>query len=485
MKTFASLFSGGGGADIGAKAAGYLLSWGIEYDSDIAKVANGNLGNHIVCADILKCDPKNFECVDWLHASPPCPSFSVAKNGGVETEQDIALSRKTLEFAQVLKPRHFTLENVWGYRDSKSWKLIFDGLRELGYGIDFWHLNSADYGVPQTRKRMIVVANRDGIRPQKPLPTHRKKTESDQQLSMFEMLPNWISWYESIEDLIPTLPDSQFAPWQIARLPEEIKSFILPSSGNTNFGDAHLGKGARFTNEPYHTVSVGDGGVMPRGVLLVSGENSKSQGKKHFYKDDPSCTISTTGAMKAILLLTQQELPMDESHPANTLCYGKRTSESYKAILLSVNGGRSAHTKQDEPRQTITGAHLAGKYRALIISDGDLWKPTLEDDKTVFTQSATNTPTAFIIDGKLNDNQKTVTIKGGAEPVFCITGSAAKTAMKVYAQGRIVSMTTRCLARWQTFPNWYQFPDTKTLVCKIIGNAVPCLLMQRIGESLK
>jgi DNA (cytosine-5)-methyltransferase 1 len=330
LRKFASLFSGGGGVDIGA-SAGYSLCWGIEYDSDIARVANDNLGEHIKISDILKCNPSDFERVDWLHASPPCPSFSVAKNGGEETEQDIALSRKTLQFIQVLKPRHFTLENVWGYRDSRSWKLIFDGLRELGYGVDFWHINAADYGVPQTRKRMIVVANRTGTRPQKPLPTHRKKTESDNQLSMFEMLPNWISWYEAIEDLIPDLPDSQFAPWQIPRLPDEIK-------------------------------------------------------------------------------------------------------ERFKAILLPVNGENSTYFGDDEPSQSLTSGNTVGKYKA------------------------------FIVDGKANGNQQ-------------------KSRMAV--DGRVVAMTARCLARWQTFPEWYEFPDAKTLACKIIGNAVPCLLAQRIGENLK
>jgi len=44
---------------------------------------------------------------------------------------------------------------------------------------------------------------------------------------------------------------------------------------------------------------------------------------------------------------------------------------------------------------------------------------------------------------------------------------------------RVVQMTPRALARFQTFPDWYELPDSKSLACRIIGNAVPPLLMQK------
>jgi site-specific DNA-cytosine methylase len=51
------------------------------------------------------------------------------------------------------------------------------------------------------------------------------------------------------------------------------------------------------------------------------------------------------------------------------------------------------------------------------------------------------------------------------------------------SQGRVVRMTPRALARFQAFPDTYALPDGAALACRVIGNAVPPLLMQRIGDN--
>lgn len=129
----ATLFTGGGGADIGMRQAGIDVRWGVEINPAIAAVANANLGGHVQVGDILSCDAGDFEPVDVLHASPPCPSFSQAKVGAVETAHDIQLARQTAHFVTTLLPRVFTLENVWLYRFSRSWHIIEDALHGAGY----------------------------------------------------------------------------------------------------------------------------------------------------------------------------------------------------------------------------------------------------------------------------------------------------------------------------------------------------------------
>jgi len=62
-----------------------------------------------------------------------------------------------------------------------------------------------------------------------------------------------------------------------------------------------------------------------------------------------------------------------------------------------------------------------------------------------------------------------------------MTGSSAQKRI-VLADGRILRTTPRCAARLQTFPDDYVFPEQSTLASKIIGNAVPCLLAQKITE---
>ena len=55
---------------------------------------------------------------------------------------------------------------------------------------------------------------------------------------------------------------------------------------------------------------------------------------------------------------------------------------------------------------------------------------------------------------------------------------------KAYTRGRVVAMTPRCLARFQSFPDSYELPESKTLAAKGIGNAVAPLMYQRILEGL-
>ena len=203
--TFASLFTGGGLADCGAIAARCQPIWGVEYVPQLAEMASTNLSHDVSCQSILDCDPMRFDRPDILWASPPCPSFSTAKTNAQETEDDIALAQKVADFIAVLQPPVFILENVQGYAKSKSLKLIENKLYELGYWIDRQVLNSADYGVPQTRKRLILRAVKEAWVPSLP-PTQK-----------------WRGWYEAIEDLIPSLPESEFADWQLERMPDLIK----------------------------------------------------------------------------------------------------------------------------------------------------------------------------------------------------------------------------------------------------------------------
>jgi len=199
MNTIATLFSGGEGVGCGARAAGLRHLWGVEIDDAVAQVARDN-GFDVETADILKADPADYESPTVLHASPPCPSFSVAKQGRRETDYDVKLARVTAQFIDTLRPRYFTLENVWLYRKSRSWAIIRDALYGCGYWFDLAHVNAADFGVCQTRKRMIVRAALGQMVPHLPPPEP------------------WAGWYSAIEDLIPTLPKSKFAPWQLARL---------------------------------------------------------------------------------------------------------------------------------------------------------------------------------------------------------------------------------------------------------------------------
>ncbi len=204
-KTFTALFAGGGGADLGAIAAGLEPCESVEYDPAIAEVHKANINGKMHVANILDCDPYRFEKPDILHASPVCKQFSIANANKGEAQLDIDCARKVAEFIQVLQPKHFTLENVEAYRKSKSFHLIVEMLHKLGYFCNWQVLNAADFGVPQSRRRLILIAVKDGFIPSLPLPEKH------------------IGWYEAIKDKVHDLPNSQLADWQLRALPSEIK----------------------------------------------------------------------------------------------------------------------------------------------------------------------------------------------------------------------------------------------------------------------
>lgn len=316
--TFASLFTGGGLADIGARAAGLELAWGLELQPLITEVANRNLGGHVVTGDILQTNPRRFEPVDVLHASPPCPNFSPAKTNGAETALDIALAEKIAEFVRVLAPRVFVLENVPAYLHSRSWALIQAALYKLGYWLHIAVLNAADYGVPQTRRRLVVRAVRDGFVPSLPVKTP------------------WRGWFDAIADLVPGLPESEFALWQLERLPAALGTMLV-SSGGSHFKGG-VKQVARFSpDEPAMTVVTGTGGRARAFIVHATSKRTMSV-------RDASSPVFTCMAGSGHALNMPRAYLVDGAQTRSKETREPTTREgSRPAFTMTANGTCSTH----------------------------------------------------------------------------------------------------------------------------------------------
>lgn len=194
------MFSGGGGVEALLKER-IDFAHAVEYDPAIAAVYRLNHGNHIQVARVEDVDYSLWGALDYLHASPVCKEFSRAKTGGIEGNNDIQTALAVVRCLEDTQPRVFTLENVGAYQHSKSYRLICRALDLAGY---MWHaevLNSADFGVPQTRRRLILRAVKDALLPGLAAPD------------------SWVGWYAAIEDLIPGLLHKELATWAKARIP--------------------------------------------------------------------------------------------------------------------------------------------------------------------------------------------------------------------------------------------------------------------------
>ncbi|AFM10470.1 DNA methylase [Saccharomonospora phage PIS 136] len=189
------LFAGPGGWDEGLRATGYTGSIiGVEWDESACATASA-AGHPRLRADIAALDPTIFGDVEGLIASPPCQAWSMAGDRKGELDRPEVFSRITaharnrqprhvdwhderssltaepMRWITALRPRWVALEQVPPVLP--LWEHTATLLRELGYRAWTGVLSAECYGVPQTRKRAILIARRDGRPVGPPEPTHQ------------------------------------------------------------------------------------------------------------------------------------------------------------------------------------------------------------------------------------------------------------------------------------------------------------------------
>lgn len=175
MRTFASLFSGVGGAEIAAARLGFKPVFGVEYAPKIAAIHVVNHNSTMLVSPVQEVNypdvVRRMPGLNWLHASPACQSFSVVRRGWgnfpneSETEADRTAAMAVNRALEAFEPDIFTLENVRGYGKTYSFSRISLQLERLGYQVEVTSRSPVDYGIPQVRNRLFIVAVRqDALR---------------------------------------------------------------------------------------------------------------------------------------------------------------------------------------------------------------------------------------------------------------------------------------------------------------------------------
>jgi DNA (cytosine-5)-methyltransferase 1 len=162
-----SLYSGAGGLDRGFQDADFEIVWANEIDKWACETYRRNLGEHIVCSDVLKTSPPAGLNVDVVIGGPPCQGFSVIG----KMDRDDPRSKHVFHFMDVVaetSPAAFVLENVKALGKNPRWAPVRDSLIKraegLGFRVKLYLLNAADFGVPQARERMFLIGTR-GVDP--------------------------------------------------------------------------------------------------------------------------------------------------------------------------------------------------------------------------------------------------------------------------------------------------------------------------------
>lgn len=167
---FLDMFAGIGGFRFAMEAAGHECVGFCEIDK-FARASykaihdtKGEIEIHDV-TQVTEEEIRNIGTVDVICGGFPCQAFSIAGNRRGFEDTRGTLFFEVARFASILKPKYLFLENVKGllnHDNGNTFEVIISTLDELGYNVEWQVLNSKDFGVPQNRERVFIIASLRG-----------------------------------------------------------------------------------------------------------------------------------------------------------------------------------------------------------------------------------------------------------------------------------------------------------------------------------
>lgn len=372
------------GLDLGLERAGFSMRLAADNMPAAAETARRNRQYlPFFDGDIFDLDAEGIERLsgvksgelDLLAGGPPCQSFSTAgKRLGLDDSNKGPLVFEFARLVEEMKPRAFLMENVKGLLSASSkWrelpynnngKIIDDlhgsllrelsqRLRGIGYSLEVRELNSADFGVPQTRQRVFLVGYRDGRSVTFPEPTHAKDA------TLF------LSPWRTIRDAFTELAEddshcAKFSPRKLRYLK------MVPEGGNW-----------RSLPEDIQRESMG---------RAFHAKGGRSGYWRRLAFDAPSPTILTEPNNASTSLchpvehrpLTVRECARIQTFPDEWLFYGKG-SDQYRLVGnavpvdLAYAVGRHVHqtlANRQQPGTTAAASLLAGQRESSPVPVG-------------------------------------------------------------------------------------------------------------------
>ena len=208
--TFIDLFSGAGGWTSGLKAAGLQHVCGVELDLAAVQSYTANHGRTVIAKDVRQVTMADFQPflsglsgLDLLVASPPCQTFSMARNNAADVKED-DLYLQVVRIATLLKPEMVIVENVPGFLKIAGQDLMAK-LKHLGYSCRAEVLLATDFEVPQIRKRTIIVAQ--SIKNNK-----NNKNNDEKNNSLFKPVLNFDATIDRLLETGPIDPFYKMSP---------------------------------------------------------------------------------------------------------------------------------------------------------------------------------------------------------------------------------------------------------------------------------
>jgi DNA (cytosine-5)-methyltransferase 1 len=498
-------FAGGGGASLGIEmAVRRSVDIAVNHDREAVAMhkANHPQTRHY-CEDVWDVNPMEAtggRPVGLAWFSPDCTYHSKARGGKPFRDRKKALRRRGLawlvvRWAKAVRPRVIMLENVeefqeWGplredntpcpLRKGMTFRRWKKQLENLGYKVECDELRACDYGAPTIRKRLFVIARRDGLPIVWPKPTHYNPENKKLRLSKGKIynedgvvMRPWRTAAECIDWSLPcpsiferTRP---LAEATMRRIAKGVKRYVIDAKEPfivtcNHGGDGFRGQGI---NEPMKTITAArdaHGLVMP---FLTEHANASHQ--RNFSADEPmrtQCAQVKGGHFALVAAFMAQHNTGMVGHPANkpvSTITGRGTQQQLVTSHLTKLYG-TCNDGQDNraPMPTITsgGQHI-GEVRAFLIK----YYGTDQDPQLREPMHTVTTKQRFGI----------VTVKGEDYVI-------ADVGMRM--------LQPRELYRAQGFPDSYIIdpqidgkPLTKTAQVRMCGNSVSPVIAKALVEA--
>jgi DNA (cytosine-5)-methyltransferase 1 len=171
--TCVETFCGAGGLGVGLKKAGFDLLWAFDYDQMAVKTYFYNVSTKVATSDAYKMTPKKIMEkagikkgeLTLLSGGPPCQGFSRQKRNGENGDRRNRLIAKYIRFVVDIQPKFFLMENVDTFQKKrgKNYLELLKNFLSDYYKIQVYEVNCADYGIPQLRKRTMVIGIRKDL----------------------------------------------------------------------------------------------------------------------------------------------------------------------------------------------------------------------------------------------------------------------------------------------------------------------------------
>lgn len=293
-----SFFSGAMGLDQGLEKAGIQLLLACEFDKICRRTITANRPDIALLGDVWKYTPEEIRAaaglsskdeIDVIVGGPPCQAFSTAgARRSFKDDRGNALLRY-VDLILALRPKYAVIENVRGILSApmshtphaergEGWipdpeelpggalMHVLGKLRAGGYGVSFNLYNAANFGVPQSRERVILLCSRDGKKLPHLMPTHSQDGSFG--------LPKWRTLREALEGIDPKAGDHE-------EFPEDRLRFYRM-----------LGPGQYWKHLPKELHRAALGGSLDCG-------GGKTGFLRRLDWEKPSCTLVTSPTMPA------------------------------------------------------------------------------------------------------------------------------------------------------------------------------------------